>query len=88
MGSTDDLTAKVKSILEAGFAPAEVATSTRDALVFFIYSDRFAGMDDMDRQDAIWDLLQKTLDSSEQRAVSIVVALTPKERDFHLAGSV
>jgi hypothetical protein len=45
-------------------------------------------MDDLDRQEAVWDLLEKTLNPDERRAVSIVVALTTKEREFHKAGSI
>lgn len=87
MGSDDELAEKVKAILEEGFAPAEVILSTRDAIVIFVVSDRFDAMDDLDRQDAIWDLLGKTLDRDERRAVSIVVALTTTERAFHMAGN-
>jgi acid stress-induced BolA-like protein IbaG/YrbA len=87
MERNQELGEKVKAILKAEFDPAEVNVSTRDAVVVFLYSERFEGMDDMDRQEAIWSLLERTLDREEQRAVAIVVALTPKERAFHTAGS-
>jgi len=45
-------------------------------------------MDDMDRQEVLWEVLEKSLSPEEQRAIAIVVALTPKERSFHLAGHV
>jgi acid stress-induced BolA-like protein IbaG/YrbA len=60
--------------------------STRDGVIAFVYSSKFQGMGDMDRQDAIWDLLVKGLDREEHRAVAIVVALTPQEHIFHSAG--
>jgi hypothetical protein len=44
-------------------------------------------MDDMERQEAVWDLLGKSLTREERNLVSIVFAVTPKERAFHLAGS-
>jgi acid stress-induced BolA-like protein IbaG/YrbA len=88
MGNVDELAHKVTSILKEAFAPAEIGLSTRDGIVIWVVSDRFDGMDDLDRQEAIWDILEKTLDREERRAVSIVVALTPKEREFHKAGSV
>ncbi len=88
MGSDEALAEKVKAILEEAFAPTEVGVSTRDAIVIWVISDRFEDMDDLDRQDAIWDLLEKKLNREERRAVSIVVALTPKERQFHKAGSL
>ena len=87
MGNPDEFAQKVTSILKEGFAPAEIGASTRDGIVIWVISDRFEGMGDMDRQEAMWDLLQKSLSREEQRAVSIVVGLTTKEREFHTAGS-
>lgn len=88
MGSHEKLGEKVKSILETAFEPAEVGLSTRDGVVVFLISERFENMDDMDRQEAVWNLLEKSLDREECRELSIVVALTPKERQYHQAGSV
>jgi acid stress-induced BolA-like protein IbaG/YrbA len=88
MGSNDELAEKVKSILQAAFEPAEVECTTRHGVVVFVTSDRFSGRDDMDRQDIVWDVLEKNLDRDEQRAVAIVVALTYKERQFHDAASI
>ena len=81
------LAEKVKAILEEEFKPAEVGLSIRDGIVVFLYSERFEAMDDLDRQEVIWTLLEKRLDREERRAVSIVVALTPQEHAFHRAGS-
>ena len=83
----EKLTDKVASILKEAFAPAEIGRSTRDGIVLWVVSDRFEGMDDLDRQDVVWGRLEAKLDREEQRSVSIVVALTPKEREFHKAGS-
>jgi acid stress-induced BolA-like protein IbaG/YrbA len=88
MESIESLAENVKAILKEAFAPAEIGLSTRDGIVIWVVSDLFEGMDDLDRQEAIWNLLEKTLNRDERRAVSIVVALTPKEREFHKAGSV
>ena len=87
MGSNGTLAEKVKEILKTAFDPAEIALSTRDGIVVFVFSDRFENMDDMDRQEAIWAVLERSLDNNERRAVSIVVALTHKEHEFHTAGS-
>ncbi len=82
----DELAEKVRGVfLRDGFAPDEIGLSTRDGVVVFVTSDRFSSMDDMDRQQVVWDLLKRSLTAEERRAVSIVVALTPKERSFHLA---
>jgi acid stress-induced BolA-like protein IbaG/YrbA len=83
-----ELAEKLRGILEEGFHPAEIGLSTRDGIVAWIVSDQFESMDDLDRQEAVWNLLEKTLDPEERRAVSIVVALTSKEREFHRAGSL
>jgi acid stress-induced BolA-like protein IbaG/YrbA len=88
MESNQELAEKVKAILQEGFGPAEISLSIGESVVVFLYSEQFEGMDDLDRQEAIWSLLEKTLDRDERRAVAIVVALTPKERAFHTAGSV
>jgi acid stress-induced BolA-like protein IbaG/YrbA len=86
MGSPAKLAEKVKRLLTNAFNPAEVEVSTRDGIVVIVVSARFEGMDDMDRQKAVWDILRQSLDSKERRAIAIVVALTPKEHGFHLAG--
>ena len=88
MGNHEELAEKLRTILLDGFGPADVTLSVRESVVAFVISERFEGMDDMDRQEAIWSILEKSLDRQEQRSVAIVVALTPKERAFHEAGSV
>ncbi len=88
MGSIDELSAKVRTLFNEAFAPAEVGVSTRDGIVLFVVSEKFEKMDDMERQEVVWGLLEKSLNRDEQRAIAIVVALTPKERSFHLAGHI
>jgi acid stress-induced BolA-like protein IbaG/YrbA len=83
-----ELAEKVKSILEHGFEPAEIGLSTRNSIVAWVISEHFESMDDLERQEAVWNLLDKSLSPEERRAVAIVVALTPKEREFHKAGSL
>ena len=83
-----ELAERVKAILGEGLHPADIGLSTRNGIVAWVISDRFESMDDLDRQEIVWDLLEKSLTPEERRAVSIVVALTPKERAFHTAGSL
>ncbi len=79
----------MRFVLEDAYPPPdEVDVSTRDAVIAFVYSSKFEGREDLDRQDAVWDLLEKRLDRDERRAVAIVVALTPQEKVFHSAGSI
>jgi acid stress-induced BolA-like protein IbaG/YrbA len=86
VGELTELAEKVKRILTTEFSPAEVGVSTRDGVVVILVSERFEGMDDMDRQEKVWDALRKKTTSQERRSVSIVVALTPSEHVFHAAG--
>lgn len=88
MGSLVETAEKVKSLFEKEFEPAEVELSIREGIVVILVSTRFQGMDDMDRQNLAWDLLEKHLDRDERRAIAIVVALTPQENAFHLAGKI
>ena len=87
MGSIIELAEKVKTVFRDAMPDAEVRTAGRKGVTVFVISQKFEGMDDMPRQDLLWDLLEKHLNRDEQRAVSIVVALTPQERAFHLAGA-
>jgi acid stress-induced BolA-like protein IbaG/YrbA len=87
MGNAE-LGEKVKAILQQGFQPAEVGLSIRTGIVVWVVSERFESLDDLERQESVWALLEKNLTKDERRSVSIVVALTPDERSFHLAGSL
>lgn len=44
-----------------------------------IISAAFAGTDDADRQDKVWDILEDKLSQSEQRRVLSLIAYTPEE---------
>jgi acid stress-induced BolA-like protein IbaG/YrbA len=44
-----------------------------------IISESFAGTDDADRQDTVWDILEDKLSQSEQRRVLSLIAYTPEE---------
>ena len=86
MGSHDELAEKRESrSWRRDFAPAKVNSGAMGCVV--VCHDRRQSsptMDDMDRQEAIWNLLGEKLTSEEQQvAVSIVVALTPREKAVH-----
>ena len=88
MGNLSTLADKVRSTFVAEFPPPdEIGLSIRDGIVVFVTSPRFEGLDDPARQNLVWGLLDRSLTIEERRAVSIVVALTPKERSFHLAAA-
>ena len=88
MESLAELAARVKSLLETKFSPAEIRLSGVDGIVVILVSTHFEEMDDMDRQERVWKFLAKHLDRDERRAISIVVAVTPDENTFHLAGAL
>jgi acid stress-induced BolA-like protein IbaG/YrbA len=44
-----------------------------------IISESFAGIDDADRQDNVWDILESKLSQTEQRRVLSLIAYTPEE---------
>ncbi|RIK81206.1 hypothetical protein DCC62_02695 [candidate division KSB1 bacterium] len=45
----------------------------------FIVAQDFEGMEDADRQDRVWDALEKGLSVDEQSRILSVIALTPTE---------
>ena len=83
-----ELADRVRDILEKEFHPSVIGLSTRNGIVSWVISDWFEAMDDLPRQEAVWDALEKHLGPEERRSISIVIALTPKEQEFHKAGSV
>jgi acid stress-induced BolA-like protein IbaG/YrbA len=46
----------------------------------YVVSSEFAGMEDADRQDRVWDVLEKNLSPAEQSRILSVLAYTPDER--------
>jgi acid stress-induced BolA-like protein IbaG/YrbA len=86
MGSLTDLAERVKELLNDAFKPAEISVSSRDGVVVILVTERFEGLEDMARQEAVWQVLDRSLTPEERRAIAVVVALTPKEHGFHLAG--
>jgi len=52
-----------------------------------IISDRFAGMETIDRQDLIGEIVQTHLTPEERRRVLVIVGITPEEGTGCLAGA-
>ena len=79
----NEFSAKLKSVLHAEFSAAKEilveAAPDGERVKGVIISDSFAGMDDADRQDHVWDLLESKLSQTEQRRVLSLIAYTPEE---------
>jgi len=79
----NEFSAKLKSILLAEFpAASEIQVEPApdgERVKGVIISDSFAGIDDADRQDQLWDILESKLSQTEQRRVLSLIAYTPEE---------
>ncbi|MDZ7292343.1 MAG: hypothetical protein ONB44_17195 [candidate division KSB1 bacterium] len=69
------LHAEFPSAQEIHIEPAPDAERVKGVII----SEDFAGVDDADRQDHIWDLLEANLSQTEQRRVLSLIAYTPEE---------
>ena len=79
----NEFSAKLTSILQAEFSAAQeiIVEPAPDGerVKGLIISESFTGMDDADRQDHVWDLLESKLSQTEQRRVLSLIAYTPEE---------
>ena len=78
---------KLEKVLTQRFPPpATVKLEDHDGVIGVITSGHFAGMDSIDRQGLIGDLLATHLSKDEQRRVQVIVGVTPDEGAGYLAG--
>jgi hypothetical protein len=78
---------KLQKVLVRHFpSPATVRLEDHDGIVGVITSSPFAGMDSIDRQSLIGDLIDTHLSQQERRNVQMIVAVTPDEGTGYLAG--
>ena len=71
---------KLKKILKERFPPPDkVDLRDDDRIIGVVTSKSFSGMDSMQRQDLIHDLLATHLTSEERRHVLMIVGVTPEE---------
>lgn len=83
----NEFISQLKSVLQAEFSSAQEIilepASDGERIKGMIISASFAGMDDADRQDHVWDVLEEKLSQIEQRRVLSLIAYTPEEyREF------
>jgi acid stress-induced BolA-like protein IbaG/YrbA len=79
----NEFSAKLKGVLQAEFPTAQEIQvepgPDGERVKGVIISESFAGMDDADRQDHVWDILESKLSQTEQRRVLSLIAYTPEE---------
>jgi acid stress-induced BolA-like protein IbaG/YrbA len=83
----NEFIAKLKSVLQEEFPSAQdiilEPAPDGERVKGVIVSEGFAGTDDADRQDQLWDILEDKLSETEQRRVLSLIAYTPEEyREF------
>ncbi len=86
-GLKTPLLRKLEKVLIKRFpAPATVKLEDHDGIIGVITSTVFAGMDTMDRQSLIGDVVETHLAPNERRQVQVIVGVTPDEGTGYLAG--
>jgi hypothetical protein len=78
---------KLRAVLTQRFpAPATVRLEDQDGIIGVITSAQFAGMDTIDRQHLIGEIVESQLTPEERRRVQVIVGVTPDEGTGYLAG--
>ncbi|HET6880745.1 MAG TPA: hypothetical protein VFI31_11355 [Pirellulales bacterium] len=78
---------KLRRLLAQRFpSPATIKLEDHDGIIGVVTSDRFCGMDTVDRQQLIGEIMENELTSEERRQVQVIVAVTPQEGTGYLAG--
>ncbi|HVA45998.1 MAG TPA: hypothetical protein VNH11_06385 [Pirellulales bacterium] len=81
------LVRKLEKMLVKRFpAPATVKLDDHDGIIGVITSDRFSGMETIDRQNLIGQIIDDHLTKEERRQVQVIVGVTPDEGTGYLAG--
>ncbi len=79
---------KLQRVLAKRFpAPATVKLEEREGIIGIITSDQFSGMETIDRQDLIGEIIAPHLTPEERHRVQVIVAVTPQEGTGYLAGA-
>ena len=79
---------KLKKVLTERFpSPATVKLEDHDGIIGVITSTSFAGMESIDRQKLIGDIVESRLSREERRQIQVIVAVTPDEGNGYLAGA-
>jgi acid stress-induced BolA-like protein IbaG/YrbA len=75
---------KLTRILKKEFPAFEsINVQDDDGIIAVLVSREFEGLESIDRQNRIWDVLDRSLLPEERRQVQIIVAATPEEYVGH-----
>jgi hypothetical protein len=78
---------KLEKVLIKRFpSPAAVKLEDHNGIIGVITSAAFAGMETIDRQSVIGDIVETHLSPDERRQVQVIVGVTPDEGTGYLAG--
>ena len=79
----DQFMRRVKTVLNDEFPEAEALkfemSPDGQKISGYVIAREFAGMEDADRQDRVWDVLESNLSPAEQSRILKVIAYTPDE---------
>ena len=79
---------KPNRILKQAFPrPDKVLLEDDKGIIGRVVSDRFKGLDSMERLKMIWDVLDRHLTAEERRRIVIILAITPTEELAHSASA-
>lgn len=79
---------KLEKLLKKRFpSPATVKLDDVDGIIGVITSDQFAGMESIDRQNLIGEIIEEHLTVDERRQVQVIVGVTPEEGTGYLAAA-
>jgi len=84
----DQFVRRVKTVLNDEFPNADAlkfeVNEDGEKIMGYVVSKEFSGMEDADRQDRVWDVLESALSPTEQSRILSVLAYTPDERPAQL----
>ena len=74
-----------KALAQRFPSPAVVKLEDHDGIIGVVRSQKFAGMETIDRQQLIRDVLTNSLTQEERQRVQVIVAVTPDEETGYMA---
>ena len=78
---------KLEKLLAKKFPPpASVKLEDHDGIIGVITTTKFAGMETIDRQNWIGEIMEEYLTPEERGHVQVVIGVTPDEGTGYLAG--
>ena len=82
------LATKIARVLKKRFPPPDtVEIEDEDGIIGVITSKSFAGMDGLDRQELIGEIIAEQLTKDERERVQVIVGVTPDEGTGYLASA-